>query len=76
MQEIKGNEPLEEQWAVFGWGVIPVASIASTVKGKGVSFTENNFKYHNCSLTGQEHRAAERETLDQIRPRKHVESES
>ena len=76
VQEIKGNEPLEEQWAAFGWGVIPVAIIASTVKGKGVSFMENSFKYHNCSLTEQEHRAAEREILDQIRSRKHVESES
>ena len=99
VQEIKGIEPLEDKWAAFGWGVIPVdghdvaqicraldrvdgrnekpvAIIASTVKGKGVSFMENSFKYHNCSLTEQEHRAAEREILDQIRSRKHVESES
>jgi len=52
----------------------PVAIIASTVKGKGVSFMEDSFKYHNCSLSEPEHRAAEREILEQIRARKHAGS--
>ena len=52
----------------------PVAIIASTVKGKGVSFMEDSFKYHNCSLTEPEHWAAEREILEQIRARKHAGS--
>ena len=29
----------------------PLAILAKTVKGKGVSFMENNWKYHNSSLT-------------------------
>ncbi len=29
----------------------PLAVIANTVKGKGVSFMENNWKYHNASLS-------------------------
>ena len=29
----------------------PLAIIAHTVKGKGISFMENNWKYHNASLT-------------------------
>jgi len=47
----------------------PVAIIASTVKGRGVSFMENTFKYHNYSLTEQEHRDAEQEILDRIESR-------
>ena len=29
----------------------PLAILAHTVKGKGVSFMENNWKYHNASLS-------------------------
>ncbi len=29
----------------------PLAILAHTIKGKGVSFMENNWKYHNASLT-------------------------
>lgn len=29
----------------------PVVILAATVKGKGISFMENNFKYHNASLS-------------------------
>lgn len=49
----------------------PLAIIASTVKGKGVSFMENSFKYHNRALSEQEHRQAEQEILEQISLRKH-----
>jgi len=29
----------------------PSVIIASTVKGKGVSFAENNYRFHNIALT-------------------------
>jgi transketolase len=54
---------------VNGRGGKPVAIIASTVKGKGVSFMENTFKYHNASITEQEYKDAQQEILDQIRIR-------
>jgi transketolase len=44
----------------------PLAIIADTVKGKGVSFMENTFKYHNAALTEDQYRQAEREILDRI----------
>jgi len=56
---------------VDGSNARPIAIIASTVKGKGVSFMENTFKYHNYSLSEQEHRQAEQENLQQIGMRKH-----
>jgi transketolase len=36
----------------------PLAVVADTVKGKGVSFLEGTYKYHNYSLTEEEHKAA------------------
>jgi transketolase len=33
----------------------PFVMIADTVKGKGVSFMENTYKYHNASLSEQEY---------------------
>jgi transketolase len=36
----------------------PFAIIADTVKGKGVSFMENTFKYHNASISLEEHQKA------------------
>jgi transketolase len=36
----------------------PFAIIADTVKGKGVSFMENTFKYHNASISAEEHKKA------------------
>jgi transketolase len=54
---------------VNGLGNKPVAIIASTVKGKGVSFMENTFKYHNASITEQEYEVAQQEILGQIRIR-------
>lgn len=29
----------------------PLAIVAHTIKGKGISFMENNWRYHNCSLS-------------------------
>jgi transketolase len=51
---------------VNGSNTKPVAIIASTIKGKGVSFMENTFKYHNASISEQESRAAEQEVLARI----------
>ncbi|MGA2545452.1 MAG: transketolase [Rectinemataceae bacterium] len=36
----------------------PFLIVADTIKGKGVSFMENTFKYHNASLTEQEYTKA------------------
>ncbi|MBR1986882.1 MAG: transketolase [Mogibacterium sp.] len=33
----------------------PQVILAKTVKGKGVSFMENNWKYHNASITGKQY---------------------
>jgi len=33
----------------------PRAIVANTIKGKGISFLENNYKYHNNSLTREEY---------------------
>jgi transketolase len=44
----------------------PLAIIADTVKGKGVSFMENTFKFHNANLTEAQFRTAEQELLAQV----------
>jgi transketolase len=44
----------------------PLAVIARTVKGKGVSFLENTYKYHNYSLTEEEYARAENEILRKL----------
>jgi transketolase len=49
-----------------GCGEQPLAIIARTVKGKGVSFLENTYKYHNFALTEAQFLEAEREALDRL----------
>ena len=39
----------------------PYAIIAHTIKGKGVSFAENNFSFHNNSLTEEQYERAKRD---------------
>ncbi len=39
----------------------PCAIIANTVKGKGVSFAENNFTFHNNSLTEEQYKQARKD---------------
>ena len=39
-------------------GSTPLAIIARTVKGKGISFTENNWEFHTASLSGEQYRQA------------------
>jgi len=45
----------------------PVAIIADTVKGKGISFIENTYKYHNFNLSREEYERAEKELLERIK---------
>jgi len=44
----------------------PISIIAETVKGKGVSFMENTFKYHNLDISPEDYRRAEAEILDKL----------
>jgi transketolase len=44
----------------------PLVIIANTVKGKGVGFLENTYKYHNFSLTEAEYERAEKEILKKL----------
>ncbi|TFG61205.1 MAG: transketolase [Spirochaetales bacterium] len=45
----------------------PFAIIANTVKGKGISFMENTFKYHNFNLTEQEYLQAQKELQSRLK---------
>jgi transketolase len=36
----------------------PTVIVANTVKGKGVSFAENNAAFHNASMTEEQYRLA------------------
>lgn len=40
---------------------VPLAILARTVKGKGISFAENSRKYHTASLSGEQYEQAIRE---------------
>ena len=43
---------IEELYNAFSYrSGKPIAIIAKTIKGKGVSFMENNYRYHNASLS-------------------------
>ncbi len=39
----------------------PVAIVANTIKGKGVSFMENNPKWHSGALTDEEYQIARKD---------------
>jgi transketolase len=49
-----------------GNGSKPFLIIADTIKGKGVSFMENTYKYHNASLNEQEYAKAIHELQSEI----------
>ena len=49
-----------------GKGAKPLAIIADTVKGKGVSFMEDTFKYHNAVLTKEQFENAEQELMANV----------
>ncbi len=44
----------------------PLAIIADTVKGKGISFMENTYKYHNYSMSKEEYESAREELVEHI----------
>ena len=44
----------------------PIAIIANTIKGKGISFIEDTYKYHNASITQEEYFRAEKEVVEKI----------
>lgn len=48
---IDGHDPASILDAYSHRGEKPLAILAHTVKGKGISFMENNWKYHNAALT-------------------------
>lgn len=84
VEKIKGEEPLRDKWASFGWHVIevnghdfkelilaldefdtvkdkPTFIIASTIKGKGVSFMEGQAKWHGKAPNKEQLEAALKE---------------
>ena len=50
-----------------GIGKKPKAIVCDTVKGKGISFLENTYKYHNYKLSKEEYMTAERELLKALK---------
>lgn len=46
-----------------GDGEKPLAIICDTIKGKGISFMENTYIYHNFNLTEEQYQIAENEIL-------------
>ena len=47
---------MEEILDAYGrYGEKPLAILAHTVKGKGISFMENNWKFHNAALTKEQY---------------------
>jgi len=44
----------------------PIAIVADTLKGKGISFMENTFKYHNFNLPIDQYKQAEKEIKEKL----------
>ena len=63
---IDGHNMKEVLEAYRYHGSAPVAIIAHTVKGKGISFTENNWEFHTASLSGEQYRQAIEELENRI----------
>ena len=74
--DVVGPEPFPEKFRAFGWHVVEVdghdfESLAKgfeearntkdTVKGKGVSFMENNYKWHGSAPNQEQYEAAMKE---------------
>ncbi len=55
---IDGHDMREILEAYRRRGSAPLAVIARTVKGKGISFTEDNREFHTASLSGEQYRQA------------------
>ena len=61
--EVGGIEPLDKKFEAFGFEVIkvkgqPTAILAKTVKGKGVSFMENQVGWHGVAPNKEQYEAA------------------
>jgi transketolase len=52
----------------------PTVIVANTIKGKGISFAENNAAFHNAVLTEEQHRQAVAELEQQMRDLEHCPS--
>ena len=80
-EEVMGLDPLPEKFKAFGWNVEiidacgkaarskknPTAIILNTVKGKGVSFMENNVGFHGKACNPEEYAKAVAELKAVIR---------
>ncbi len=55
---IDGHNMEEILNAYLHHGEAPLAILAHTVKGKGISFAENNRKFHTASLSGEQYERA------------------
>ena len=55
---VDGHNVAEVLDAYAHHGDKPVVILAHTVKGKGVSFMENNWKYHNAAITQEQYKQA------------------
>ena len=58
---INGNSVEEVLDALTHKAGKPLVILAHTIKGKGISFMENNWKYHNASLSLEQYQQAIRE---------------
>lgn len=56
--QIDGHDPAAILDAYAHRGDKPLAILAHTVKGKGISFMENNWKFHNAALTKDQYEQA------------------
>lgn len=55
---IDGHNPGEILDAYSFCGNKPIAILAHTVKGKGISFMENNWKFHNAAISKEQYEQA------------------
>lgn len=58
VRDIDGHDIESVYEALTGKHEKPLAIIANTIKGKGVSFAENNYKWHNARLTKEQYEQA------------------
>ena len=55
-EEVMNINPIGEKFSAFGWNVIRI--IAKTIKGKGVSFMENNVSWHGTAPNEEQRKMA------------------
>ena len=70
LSEVCSPEPIPEKFEAFGWQTIvgkPVAIIQKSVKGKGVSFMENQVGWHGKAPNQVEYEQAMAELTAQLK---------